>query len=253
MQNNNTYKGIHGFYDAIKDIQENIINTQADLLAEIAEQMADAIQNDKRIFIFGTGHSHMMMEETFYRAGGVPAAVPIFITSLMLHESAGLSSRMERIAGLAAPILDQYNPVEGELLFVYSNSGVNQLPVELAMEAKSRGMKVIAVCAKAYAEVAPLSALKKRLYEIADFTIDNFGIPGDAIVEIKDCPWRAGSSSTISGSLIWNCILAEAIVRLRERTDDIPVFASFNMTGAGEHNKELLAKWSKINPHLPES
>ncbi len=253
MQNKERTKGINSFYDKIKDIQERIISSQSELMGDIAELMADTIQNDKRIFIFGTGHSHMMMEEAFYRAGGVPAAVPIFITSLMLHESAGLSSRMERVVGLAAPILDQYSPKKGELLFVYSNSGVNQLPVELAMDAKSRGMIIIAICAKEYAKVAPLSSLKKRLYDIADYTIDNFGVPGDAIVEIEGQPWRVGSSSTISGSLIWNCLLSEAIFRLSEKTSDIPLFASFNMEGAPDHNKQLLEKWSKINPYLPES
>ena len=252
MQKDHSYKGIRSFYSAIKDLQDKIINTQLEIMGDVASLMANAIKNDKRIFIFGTGHSHMMMEETFYRAGGVPAAVPIFITSLMLHESAGLSSKMERIAGLAKPILDEYSPEKGDLLFVYSNSGVNQLPIELAMDAKSRGMIVIAVCAKEYAKIAPLSSLKKRLFEIADYTIDNFGIPGDAIVEIEDCPWRVGSSSTITGSLIWNSLLSEAITLLREQTSDIPVFASFNMEGAPEHNQGLLSKWSKINPHLPQ-
>ncbi len=253
MQKENRFYGINGFYNAIKDIQEKIINSQTEVMGDIAELMANTINNDKRIFIFGTGHSHMMMEETFYRAGGVPAAVPIFVSTLMLHESAGLSSRLERVAGLAAPILDQYKPDKGDLLFVYSNSGVNQLPVELAMYAKSKAMIVIAICAKEYAKVAPLSSLKKRLFEVADYTIDNFGIPGDAIVDIEGCPWRVGSSSTITGSLIWNCLLSEAIIRLSKFTSDIPVFASFNMEGAPEHNKELLKKWSKINPHLPES
>lgn len=253
MQDKIRFKGISDFYNKIKVIQEKIIRSQSELMGEIAELMADTIQSEKRIFIFGTGHSHMMMEEAFYRAGGIPAAVPIFITSLMLHESAGLSSRMERVAGLAAPILDQCSPQKGELLFIYSNSGVNQLPVELAMDAKSRGMIVIAICSKEYAKVAPLSSLNKRLYDIADYTIDNFGVPGDAITEIDGQPWRVGSSSTITGSLIWNCLLSEAIIRLSEKTSDIPVFASFNMAGAPEHNKKLLEKWSSINPHLPKS
>lgn len=253
MQKESDFKGITSFYDAIKCMQEKIISSQMELLGNIAGLMANTIQHDKRIFVFGTGHSHMMMEETFYRAGGVPAAVPIFISILMLHENAALSSRMERVAGLAIPILDQYLSEKGDLMFVFSNSGVNQLPVELAIEAKSRGMIVVAVCAKEYEKIAPLSSLKKSLSEVADFTIDNFGIPGDAIVQIDNCPWRVGSSSTISGSLIWNCLLSEAIIRLSKLTSDIPVFASFNMEGAPEHNKELLKKWSKINPYLPQS
>ncbi|MEA4907373.1 MAG: SIS domain-containing protein [Anaerolineaceae bacterium] len=242
---------ITGFYQAIQAIQEQILSSQMELLETVAGHMADAIRQKKRIFIFGTGHSHMLMEEAYYRAGGIPGAVPVFVSSLMLHGSAGLSSRMERVAGLAAPILDQYTPAAGELIFIYSNSGVNQLPVELALDAKSRGMIVVAVCSKEYAQVAPLSALKQRLCDVADYAIDNYGIPGDAVLAIEGCPWRVGSSSTISGALIWNCLLAEAITRLSRETADLPVFASFNMAGAKEQNEKLIQQWASINPHLP--
>jgi uncharacterized phosphosugar-binding protein len=251
MQKSNCVSGITEFYNAIKEIQENILSSQIDLLETVAGLMADTIRQKRRIFIFGTGHSHMLMEEAFYRAGGTPAAVPIFITSLMLHESAGLSSRMERIAGLAAPILDQYSPKPEDLLFIYSNSGVNQLPIELAMEAKTRGLVVIAICSKEYAKIAPLSSLKKRLFDVADYTIDNCGVPGDALLAIEGFPWRVGSSSTITGALIWNCLLSEAIFRLSQQTGNLPIFASFNMSGAKEHNEEILTQWSAINRHLP--
>lgn len=251
MQVEKNVNGITGFYNAIKEMQEKILSSQMELLETVAGLMADSVRQNKRIFIFGTGHSHMLMEEAFYRAGGIAAAVPIFITSLMLHESAGLSSRMERVAGLAGPILDQYSPEAGDLIFIYSNSGVNQLPVELAMEAKSRGLAVIAICSTEYAKIAPLSSLQKRLFDVADYTIDNCGIPGDAVLAIEGYPWRVGSSSTISGALIWNCLLSEAVFRLSQQTSDLPIFASFNMAGAQAHNEEILGKWSAINRHLP--
>lgn len=243
---------INEYYKKILEMQEETLSTQIDILDAIADKMASTIFNKGKIFIFGTGHSHMMMEEAFYRAGGTPAAVPIFLSSLMLHENANLSSRMERLQGLADPILDQYHTDPGDIIFIYSNSGVNQLPVEMALKSKERHLTVIAVLSKAYAKIAPLSSLKKRLYEISDYTIDNFGLPGDAIVEIKGHEWRVGSSSTIIGALIWNSLLAEAITRLNEMTNNLPVFASFNLQGAEQHNKAILSEWANINPHLPE-
>jgi uncharacterized phosphosugar-binding protein len=244
--------GITSFYNAVKEIQEGVIQTQYETMEKVASEMAKVILKKKRIFLFGTGHSHMMMEEAFFRAGGIPAAVPVFISTLMLHENASLSSQLERTAGLAKPILNQYMPEKGELLLIFSNSGVNMLPVEMALDAQSRGMTVVAVCSLSYAKVAPLSAIGKRLADVADYCIDNGGIPGDAIVKIKDSPWRTGSSSTISGALIWNCLVTEALFQAGQKTENVPVFASFNMKNAGEHNQELLSEWSKINQHLPD-
>jgi uncharacterized phosphosugar-binding protein len=153
---------------------------------------------------------------------------------------------------LATPLLDEYEPQAGELLFVYADSGVNGLPVQLAIEARERGVIVVGVCSLQYTRIAPLSKVGKRLNEVVDYLIDNHGTPGDALVEVAGSSWRVAASSTISGALIWNCLLTETIFRLSDRMDDLPVFASFNMQGAAQHNEVILEKWSRINPHLPD-
>jgi uncharacterized phosphosugar-binding protein len=137
---------------------------------------------------------------------------------------------------------------QGEMLFVYSNSGVNQLPVEMALMAKERGLIVVGICSRAYARVAPLSALGKRLDEAANFVIDNLGLPGDGLVSLEDTNWRVGPSSTIVGALIWNALITEVFFRLKALGAEIPVYASFNMHGAPEHNQSLLKKWGAVNP-----
>jgi uncharacterized phosphosugar-binding protein len=82
-----------------------------------------------------------------------------------------------------------------------------------------------------------------------DYTIDNLGLPGDGLVSLEGSAWRVGPSSTIIGAMILNSLIVEVIQRLaREGTP--PVFASFNMKGAEEHNRGLLKKWGALNPHL---
>jgi uncharacterized phosphosugar-binding protein len=212
--------------------------------------MVTTIAEDGRVFIFGTGHSHMMAEEAFYRAGGLAPAVPILSSALMLHEKPNFGSHLERTEGLAEALLDTYQVRQGEMIFIFSNSGVNRLPVEMALHAKEQGLFVVAVCSLAYARKAPLSSLGKRLDEVAEITIDNGGEPGDALVKIEGTHWSVGPSSTIIGALIWNCLLTECAERLQASGVDLPVFASFNMPGASEHNTELLKKWRQFNPHL---
>ncbi len=247
----NHLPGMAQYLSAIQQLQEDVVARQQSVLDEIASRMVTVIQNDGRIFLFGSGHSHMLAEEAFYRAGGLACAVPVFHSGLMLHESAHLSSRLERTPGLAADLLHRYDPQPGEMLFIYSNSGVNHLPVEMALLARQKGLITVAVCSLAYSQVAPLSTLGQRLYEVCDYTLDNGGQPGDALVAIEGSAWRAGPSSTIVASLLWNGLVIEALQRLQQMGIQPPVFASLNMMqGATEHNAVLLEKWRQRNPHL---
>lgn len=250
MQSNPTISGITQYLTAIQDLQRQVVETQAAVLDQIATHMLATVRNGKRIFVFGTGHSHMLAEEAFYRAGGLAAAVPIFMTDLMLHENPDLSSRLERTAGIAAILLDQYQCQPGEMLFVYSNSGVNHLPVEIAMLARQRGLAVVGICSIAYAKVAPLSAIGQRLDEVADYVVDNLGVPGDGLVPLEGSDWRVGPSSTILGAFIWNSLITEVLTRMHQAGEQAPVYASFNMRGAAAHNKDLLQEWGSRNPQI---
>jgi uncharacterized phosphosugar-binding protein len=250
MNETSRNQGIAAYFKSIQELQARVINSQQDMLDQVAGKMVETIQQGKRIFIFGTGHSHMLAEEAFYRAGGLAAAVPILMTNLMLHENVDLGSRLERAPGLAGILLDEYQVRSGEMLFVYSNSGVNQLPVEMAVLARQRGLIVVGVCSRAYAQVAPLSALGKRLDEVVEYLIDNQGIPGDALVSIEGMDWRVGPSSTILGALIWNALITETVFRLQASGEEIPIYASGNMRGADEHNLDLMKKWGATNPLL---
>lgn len=244
------FSPIEDFYNKISSLQAKVITSQKQLLTGIAAQMAETVSQDGRLFIFGSGHSHMMAEEGFYRAGGLASVVPIFCSALMLHENPTISSRLERMAGLAEALLESYHAGVGDMIFIFSNSGVNQLPVEMALRSKARQLTVVAICSLNYARVAPLSPLGKRLDQVADLTIDNGGEPGDALAQIEGTPWRTGASSTILGALIWNCLLVECVQRMVASGKEPPLFASYNMPGAQEHNQAILEKWRGLNPHL---
>jgi uncharacterized phosphosugar-binding protein len=246
----NHENGMEGYFQVITALQKSVIASQGVVMHAAAKQMAATIKGNGRIFIFGTGHSHMMAEEAFYRAGGLASAVPIFSSAVMLHEKPSFGSHLERTGGLAEALLEAYQVQPGEMILIYSNSGVNRLPVEMAIKSKEGGLFVVGVCSMKYAEVAPLSSLGVKLDEVADLTIDNGGEPGDALMVIEGTNWRVGSSSTIIGALIWNCLLSECVDQLAESGAELPVFASLNMPGAAEHNQALLEKWRAVNPHL---
>jgi uncharacterized phosphosugar-binding protein len=242
--------GINRYFQELLALQKRVIETQHDVLRTVAKEMADVVIKGGRIYVFGTGHSHLLAEEAFYRAGGLATIVPIFMSNLMLHENAELASRLERTQGIAGILLDQYDHHKGDMIFIVSNSGVNQMPVEMALDAKERNLTVVSLCSIKYSRIAPLSPIGKRLEEVSDYTIDNCGMPGDALVGIKGTPWRVGPTSTIIGALIWNCLLTETIDYLLLSKEELPIFASFNMEGAAAHNEDILKNWSIRNPHI---
>jgi uncharacterized phosphosugar-binding protein len=170
------------------------------------------------------------------------SVVPIFYTALMLHESIPLEAKVERIPGLAGDLLDRSGIKSGEMLFVYSNSGVNHLPVEMAIEAKKRGVVTVTVGSVAFAAVAPLSGIGKRLADVCDFAIDNAGVAGDGIVSVPGLDWKVGPTSTVIGALIWNALVVETTFRIQIARGDAPVGVSFNMPGYAEYAKALEKK-----------
>ena len=238
------------YLHAMSELQVRVVEDQRTILLEVAKRMAETIQRDQRIFLFGTGHSHLIAEEGFYRAGGLANVVPILTEHVMLHHLPSLGSRLERTPGLADMILERYAPQPEEMLFVFSNSGVNQLPVEMAMRGRERGLFVVSLSSLAYARQAPLSELGVRLDQSVDLALDNGGIPGDAILELEDLPWRVAPSSTVMCALLWNCLVAETARLLLESGTEPPIFVSLNVAGAAQHNQALLEKWRPRNIHL---
>jgi uncharacterized phosphosugar-binding protein len=157
---------------------------------------------------------------------------------------------LERTSGIARPVFERYQPQAGEMIFIFSNSGVNIAPVEMALLAKEHGLISVAVCSLAYARVAPLSSAGKRLFEVTDYAIDNGGEQGDSLIALEGLAWRVGPSSTVINALIWNALITETTLLLQARGADVPVFGSSNLRGAGEHNAALLEKWRGRNPHI---
>ena len=208
-----------------------------------AELVADTLFARAIVHAFGTGHSHMLAEELYYRAGGLVDVRPILFEGLMLHASAPLSTSLERLPGLAAALLDDHPIRPGDVLIVASNSGSNAVTSELARLARDAGARVIAVTSLRHAtsSTARATALP-RLHELADVVIDNGGCVGDAAVAIDGLDSRVAPTSTVVGAAIVNAIEAEAVGILVERGAAPEIFASSNVEGGDAVNAALLGR-----------
>lgn len=242
--------GARSYMAAVRRQLDAVESSEAGPIDQAADLCAAAIRADRQIYLFGTGHSHMLAEEGHFRAGGLAAVCPILASPLMLHEGAVASSQFERTADLAEAILDRYPIGNGDVAFVFSNSGVNTVPVEAAAIMRDRGAKVVAVLSTAYAAHARPGPSGRRLSDMADIVIDNHGPPGDALVAVPDTEQRAGPGSTIAAAFILNAILVEAVVRTVAAGQPAPVYLSANMPGAKENNAGLIDRYRRRNPHL---
>jgi uncharacterized phosphosugar-binding protein len=246
--------GATRYMQAVRQLLDTIAADQGQAIAAAATAIVTSLQAGGLLYLFGTGHSHMLAEEGHYRAGGLAPVVPVLAGPLMLHESAVVSTRLERTPGVGAAVLSRYGLDPADTIIIFSNSGVNAVPVETALAAKEAGATVVAVVALDYAASVPAGPTGRKLADIADIVVDNHGVPGDALVEVRDTGLRTGPASTISGAFILNAILTEVAWRLEQGGDSavqpLPIYISANMPGAIDHNAALVAQYRARNPHL---
>ncbi len=213
-----------------------------------AQKFYQSYKDDGMVYLFGTGHSHMLAEEGHFRAGGFAPVCPILFSGLMLHEGSILSSEIERTPGITTSVLKDYKIKSNDILVVFTNSGVNQAPLEAALYAKKLNCFTIGISSLEYSKIAPKSNINKCLNDVVNIFIDNYGPPGDALIEVDNFK-NVSPFSTISGSFILNSIISK-VAELCKDEELFPFYISGNMPKASEHNKKLLNLYKSRNPHI---
>lgn len=232
------------YLNNLMKILSEVTEKQMPAIDRCSEAFSDALKNDRTIFLFGTGHSHILAEELFYRAGGLVRLQPVLETSLMLHESASKSTEIERLEGYAEILFNSYNMKKDDVIVIASNSGRNGIPVDMALIAKEKGLTVIALTSVTHSKAgASRHKSGKRLFEIADIVLDNMGELGDASVDFPELGRKACPTSTSIGAAILHAAVAGAIeIMLRDGV--IPeVFSSSNVDGGDAINEAFIEKY----------
>lgn len=242
---------IQEYISQIQRILSQMKKEEMDKWQFAAEKVAESLEQDGIIHLFGCGHSHMLAEEVFYRAGGLVPIHPILEEGLMLHEGPVRSSRLEKTEGYASTFMQNQDIRENDLFFVISTSGRNPVPIDAAFIAKEKGAYVIGITSLNYAQSQlPRHHSGQRLHEVVDLTLNNFSVKGDAMMTHPHVEVPFGSSSTIMGSIILNSIFIQGIAIMADKGLDIPIFLSGNLDGAEKHNFKLIEKYKHRIPLL---
>lgn len=237
---------IESYFSKIKTQLETVQKEETEKLKEAARKVSEAIQNDGIVHLFGCGHSHILTEEVYYRAGGLVPIQPILHEPLMLHEGAVRSSELERKNDYAADFMSGRDIRKEDVVFVISTSGRNPVPVDAAEIAKEKGAFVIGITSMEYSSSQPSRHTSgKHLYDAVDLVIDNHSPVGDALMSHEQVKVSFSPSSTVIGSAILNAVFAEAIANMAENGFEPPIFLSGNIDGADAHNQQLIEKYKQ--------
>jgi uncharacterized phosphosugar-binding protein len=234
------------YFDSLLAILTKIKAEQSDAIEQAGLMAAEAIAKGGVVHTFGSGHSHMISEEAFFRAGGLAPVNPILDDALIFLHGAVESTRAERQAGYAATLLAREDVRPIDIGIVISNSGRNAVPIEMALAMKSAGARVIAITNPRQAATSPSRhSSGKHLADIADLVIDNCIPIGDAVLEIPGLSEKMGPSSTVAGAAIVNAVMIEAAAALKTMGHVVPVISSANVgVGAISDMEARFAEWA---------
>ena len=211
----------------------------APVLRQLGPVIGRAVAAGGVIHTFGSGHSEIVAREIVGRAGGLAGV------SAIVDPTGGVA---ENVVGYGTRLAERYDQTfglrAGEVAIVVSNSGKNAAPLEVALFAKQRGLTVVGLTSLAMARTAPtVHPGGRNLHAVADYVLDNGGVPGDAIVDAADGV-RAGPTSTIVGALLLNLLFLEVVDWLRQNGHPPPLLRSHNVPDGAEHNRALAQRYA---------
>jgi uncharacterized phosphosugar-binding protein len=223
-----------------------IRETQLQAIVQASRICAEAIAHRGLVFLFGSGHSRMMVDEMTPRQGCFVGFYPVVELAVSNYSAIvganGLRAalHLEKYEGYAEEILKSFRFGAHDAFIIISTSGIRPLVVEMAMGAKARKLPVIAILSRSHCESARAAhASGKKLVDVADVVIDNLSPAGDCAVELAGLDWRTGPLSTITGSVIINMIRCETARMLMQKGHKPVMLPSHQFVGDDSAETQL--------------
>ncbi|MFE2299550.1 SIS domain-containing protein [Streptomyces sp. NPDC059445] len=234
------------FFDAAIGLLRQVRDEDAGEIGAAGNLIADTVVDGGRLFAFGAGHSSLAAQDIVYRAGGLALmnllAVPGVVGVDVMP--ATLGSALERVDGLASAVLDSSPLRSGDLLVIISLSGRNALPVEMAMNARALGVKVIGVTSVAYAsETTSRHVSGTYLKDHCDVVLDSRIPVGDAELTLDSIEAPFAPASTVVTSALLQAVMATAAGALADRGIEPPLLRSGNVDGGHEWNGRVMTEY----------
>lgn len=241
--------------DNARDVMSAIEETQKENILQAAELMADSIQAGRWVHTFGCGHATIPVEEMYPRIGGFVGFHPMielpltFFTRITGEMGVHQFLFLERAEGYGREIMKSYNFDERDTMWLFSHSGINNVNIDVALEARRLGMKVVVLGSeKAFTDAKTRHSSGKKLFELGDVVVDTCVPAIDASVDLKNHKDRISPVSTIGMvSCVWMIVTTVAEI-LADRGEKLYIHPSHNIPGdttARERLDAALAEYKR--------
>ncbi|WP_273429403.1 SIS domain-containing protein [Chitinibacter tainanensis] len=232
------------YLNTVTALLQRVQDEQLLQLEAAAARIAACIASGGLWHVFGSGHSQLLAAELFYRAGGLVPVNAILDLPLSVMVNARRSTWLERVPGYAEQLLQDEPVSAGDVVLVISNSGRNAVPIEVALAAKARGATVFALTAVDFSRrVSSRHPSGYKLLDCAEIVFDNYGVDGDAVVQIPGCASAVAATSTVVGSALLQALAAATVAQLQQTGHAAPVWQSANAEGGEAQNAAHLAQY----------
>ena len=132
-------------------------------------------------------------------------------------------------------------------MIIVSISGRNAAVVDIALEAKRVGMKVVALVSKQFAgSTTSRHSSGKNLMDVADVVIDVKCVSGDAALEIDGLEPHFCGTSTVLGVSIMESIIAQTVENCMKAGYVPPIYVSSNLDRGDAINDKHIKNYSKL-------
>ncbi len=234
-------------------VMTKIEDTQMENIRKAAEIMADSIECGRWVHTFGCGHATIPVEEMYPRIGGFVGFHPMvelpltFFTRITGEMGVHQFVFLERVEGYGVEIMKGYNFDPRDTMWIFSHSGINNVNIDVAIEAKKKGMKVIAYGSAAAAKGKQTRhSSGKTIFDVADLVVDSCAPAEDASVPVKNHQDKLGPLSTMAFvTAVWMTVTTVGEI-LADRGFKLHIHPSHNVPGdttAKERLEEALATY----------
>ena len=237
------------YHDEILKVFETLKASETLHVRELAADVKEIIEGGGILYVFGAGHSSMLAEEAFHRAGGLVPVYPIFVDAMSPRVKPEVASAAERAEGTAAGIFKKLGATASDMMFIASNSGIKPAGIEMAQLAKAAGLLTVAITSVAHSRSMPSRhSSGSKLFEVTHRVLDNHLPPGDALMAAGTA--RVAPGSTLVNGWLWNSLVCEVSQLYAAEGKVPPVYVSANLPGGDHHNESLQARYSSRIPLL---
>ena len=238
-----------------REIMTRIEETQMENIHKAAELMADTIECNRWVHTFGCGHATLPIEEMYPRIGGFVGFHPMielpltFFTRITGEMGVHQFVFLERVEGYGKEIMKGYDFDKRDIMWLFSHSGINNVNIDIALEARNKGMKVIVFGSAAAAKGKKTRhSCGKTIFDLADVVVDTCAPLEDASVPLKNHQDKIGPVSTMAFvTCVWMTITTVAEI-LADRGVKLYIHPSHNVPGdttAKQRLDEALSEYKK--------